>query len=155
MSFKSYLKKKNTLKSGKRKNIDEMNFHELIKVCDREFSLYVRMNAAEENGLVKCCTCERIKKWNEGIDLGHYINRHYYAVRFDERNTGPQCKWCNSFREGEKHLFKKYLVEKYGDWEIGKMELIAHETKTINKEWLIYHINFYRKKNKELKEKFL
>jgi len=127
-----------------------MKFHELVAVLDREFSLYVRLSAADSNGYVKCITCGKMKRWNE-VDNGHYIGRKHLATRFNEANCKPQCKWCNGHMEGQHFIFRSRLIELYGEEEIKKMEALAQVTKSENCESLRYKINECREKVKQLK----
>ena len=50
----------------------------------------------------------------EEFDCGHYISREVKILRFDPRNTAPQCQSCNRFKEGKKDEFALYLIKKYG-----------------------------------------
>jgi len=52
-----------------RRTIAAMTGRELIKKLDAEFSLYVRLNEADDSGCITCPTCGRTYKYNEGIDL--------------------------------------------------------------------------------------
>lgn len=75
-------------------------YAQLKRELDRVFSLYVRWKAADKNGLVKCFTCgkkEHVKK----MQAGHFIPRHYLAVRWDAtNNVKPQCYRCNVLLKG-------------------------------------------------------
>jgi hypothetical protein len=128
-----------------------MSFRELVKVLDREYSIFRRMAAAGSNGLVACATCGTLHHWKD-ITLGHYVSRARISVRWDYRNTEPQCLKCNSFSGGEQFLMRQYLVKKYGEKEIHGMEQLALITKTETRESLIEKIADYRERNRELRK---
>lgn len=77
------------------------------------FSLYVRQRDADYRGVVKCCTCGSFGEWKY-LDCGHFQSCGYEATRFDEKNTGPQCKDCNIGNQGMQYEFSLYLNGKYG-----------------------------------------
>ena len=87
---------------------------DLIKEADRLFSLLIRQDAADENGIVKCCTCNARHHWRR-VHCGHFMVRQHQATRYDRKNTGPQCCDCNTFHEGMQYQFSKYLNATYGD----------------------------------------
>lgn len=133
----------------RRRTVESMKYSDLIKVLDREVSLYVRLSDTDRNGICICATCGKREAWNK-ITLGHYISRSHHSVRFDERNIACQCISCNSFKGGEQFLMRKHLVKKYGEKEIEKMEMFAQMTKTETAETLREKIEYYRKAVKEI-----
>jgi hypothetical protein len=135
---------------GKRRSIYDKSKRELVPVLDHEFSLWTRLSAAGANGVVYCCTCGKPMLWNEAT-LGHFISRAHESVRFDVMNTSVQCVYCNSYRQGEPHLFRKYLVDKYGEKAIQAMELRAQMKSGETVETLREKIFFYREQVKKLK----
>jgi hypothetical protein len=147
MSKNHYQKKAYT----KRRSIYDKNKRELIPVLDHEFSLWTRLSAAGINGEVYCCTCGKPMLWNEAT-LGHFISRAHESVRFDVMNTSCQCIHCNSYRQGEPHLFRRYLADKYGERAIQAMELRAQIKSGETTETLREKILFYREQIKKLKK---
>jgi len=81
--------------------------------ADKYFSLYVRQRDASDEGHVRCCTCGMWHYWKY-LDCGHFQSRGYGATRYDEKNTGPQCKDCNIGNQGMQYQFGLYLDGKYG-----------------------------------------
>ena len=153
MSFhKSIYRKTKPKESGKRRTLNEMSYRDLVKILDREFSLFVRMSAADNSGMVRCSTCGSFHFWKD-ITLGHYISRTHHSVRWDLKNVGPQCVRCNSFHGGEQYKMRAFLVSQYGEKEIQEMEAWADLRKTENAETLRLKIAEYREKNKQLKAK--
>jgi hypothetical protein len=85
----------------------------LKRTLDELWSKWVRLSNADPDGLVRCCSCGRMYHWKE-VDCGHFVSRNHNAGRFDPRNTNPQCKKCNRFREGCKSGYALFLIKKYG-----------------------------------------
>jgi hypothetical protein len=139
-------------KPGLRRQLADMPFRDLVKVLDREYSLWLRMNAADDQGLVRCVTCGALHHWKE-ITVGHYVSRARISVRWDSRNTAPQCVKCNSYNGGEQFLMRKHLVSIHGEKAIEAMEQWALMTKTEYRESLIEKIADYRGRNRALKRK--
>lgn len=133
--------------TSKRKTIQTMSVPELVKVLDHEFSVYTRLSNSH-NGFCICITCCKMEHWKD-IDAGHYISRAVNTTRWDERNVKPQCKKCNRFMEGAKHLFRMALVSLYGEREVENLELVSQVKTKLGREWLVEKIKFYREKNKK------
>jgi hypothetical protein len=136
-------------KSRPRRKLADMPFRDLVKVLDREYSQWLRMNAADDQGLVKCVTCGSVHHWKD-ITVGHYVSRARMPVRWDPRNTAPQCVKCNSYAGGEQFLMRKHLVVMYGEKAVEAMEQWALMSKTESRESLIEKIADYRERNKQL-----
>ena len=47
-------------------------------------------------------------------DAGHFINRRWMAVRWNETNVHAQCSSCNRFDEGNAVGYTLYMIKKYG-----------------------------------------
>jgi len=135
----------------KSKTIGEKTKKELIKVLDRIFSEYIRLEAADDNGFVSCITCGSIHHWKD-IDCGHFIPRAREAVRYDSMNCKPQCKRCNRFRGGEHDIFRQELIENYGKETIEQMEYKAKIGGAYDAYQLREMIIEYRAKVKQLKK---
>jgi hypothetical protein len=127
-----------------RKTIYEMPFRQLIPVLDREWSRFIRLQAAApDTGLASCVTCGKIGYWKDQT-LGHYITRARISVRWDERNTACQCRYCNSFQGGMPHIMRRHLVDKFGEEDIQKMEEYSRFARTENADSLRFKIIFLR-----------
>lgn len=85
----------------------------LIKKLDKIFSIFIRKKDCDSNGFVQCYTCISRKHYTE-MDAGHYVSRRYLSVRFDERNTKPQCRKCNRFLNGNPTVYTLKLIGEYG-----------------------------------------
>jgi hypothetical protein len=148
----NYRKKSGSPKSRPRRKLADMPFRDLVKVLDREYSLWLRMGAADDQGMVKCVTCGTRHHWKE-ITVGHYVSRARISVRWDIRNTASQCVRCNSYNGGEQFLMRRYLVDTHGEKSIETMEQWALMSKTECRESLIEKIADSRKRNRLAKRK--
>jgi hypothetical protein len=123
-------------KDKKRRTIYEMPFKQLIAVLDKEWSRFIRLKATAPNTeFAVCATCEKIDHWKNQT-LGHYITRARISVRWDERNTACQCRYCNLYMGGLPRLMRRYLAAKFGEEEIRGMEEYSRHTKTENADSL-------------------
>ena len=80
---------------------------------DSVFSKYIRLKNSV-NGYCTCISCGKIERWQD-VDAGHFINRKFYALRYNEINVQPQCRACNRFAEGNIAEFGIALQKKYGE----------------------------------------
>ena len=149
-SWKIRQKKQTSLSMRKRKTLETMQYKDLVKILDKEFSFFVRLSASDSQGIVRCTTCGALHHWKD-ITLGHYISRAHHSVRWNLKNVSPQCVRCNSFYGGEQYKMRAHLVNCYGEKDIKAMELWADQTKTETAETLRMKIIEYRIKNKWLK----
>jgi hypothetical protein len=124
---------------------------ELEKKLDRVFSEYVRLRAADNSGCCQCVTCGKFYYW-KNIHCGHFISRSVKAVRFNERNTAPQCARCNSFRQGEWLKFRQWLINAYGKEEVESLEQTALLGGSYDAYQLQVMTDEYREKVKQLKK---
>ena len=95
---------------------------QLDATCWRWFSRMIRLSYADNNGMVRCYTCDR---WMPALDseAGHYVTRDRKAVKFDRRNVHPQCHWCNgdTCKKGNQGLHGIRIDRQYG---VGTAELL-------------------------------
>jgi len=107
----------------------EEGLQDLIKEADTVISTYVRMSAANKEGIAKCFTCSEEKRWQE-MDAGHYVSRGCMFLRFDVlRNIRCQCQTCNRFKHGNILSYSKALESELP----GVTDILAEESR------LIYH----------------
>ena len=147
--------RKEAEKKSKPKKKPEVSAHtKALKKADTAFSLWFRANEADENGLVRCCTCGKVIKWkmpDGSAQTGHYESRGIAAVRFMPTNCGIQCSQCNYYKEGAKIKMRQYLVNRYGEDEVLKIERLA---KMPNKRLSDFELNeiakFYQSEFKKL-----
>jgi len=137
-------------KSRKRKTLETMSYRELEKALDRAYSEYIRLNSSDKMGCCVCITCGSVHFWTD-IDCGHFITRAKKPTRFDEMNTHTQCKKCNRFRSGEPIIYRRRLIQLYGEKDVAAMEEKAYRGGSYCSYQLRQMIIEYREKVKILK----
>ena len=126
----------------------------LVEVLDGEFSMYVRLRDARDDGYIECVSCHRVLPFKE-FDCGHYIPRANSSVRFDERNCNAQCKDCNQYKSGNLEEYRLGLIERYGEDVVLELEAKKHEMAKLDDDWLKVRIAYYRQENRRLKKEKL
>lgn len=104
---------------------------ELIKDLDRAFSVWRRKLDADANGNTKCVTCGTPGPW-QSFDLGHCFPRGNWAIRWDHRNCGPQCRECNSHPDGQREKYKLYIESTYGSGTVELLEALRNAPHKLN-----------------------
>lgn len=89
--------------------------------ADEWFSKFIRLSHADARGYVKCCTCGKYHHW-KNVDCGHFMTRNHQSTRYDEKNVGPQCRSCNSFKGGRQYEMGKWLDVHFGPGTAEEME---------------------------------
>jgi len=57
-------------------------------------SLYIRLKWADENGMVKCYSCDEVHHYKDQLHAGHLWHSR---IDFCEDNLRPQCSGCNTY----------------------------------------------------------
>lgn len=76
------------------KRFDGWTLHKCVQTVARDLQLLVRLESADMNGFVSCCSCgmrDHYKKMNGG----HYVSRKFKATILDRENVHAQCVRCN------------------------------------------------------------
>lgn len=90
------------------------------------FSRFIRQRDADENGNVKCCTCENVRHW-KGMQAGHFVSRVQESTLFDEMNVWSQCAGCNMPpNNGRPFEYAAFLDAKFGPGTAEKIRARAH-----------------------------
>jgi hypothetical protein len=111
------------------------------KELDRIFSLHIRNKYADDNGYVKCFTCNVIKPIKE-MQNGHWIPRNNLATRFSEENCRPQCVGCNMFNKGRPDVFAVNLIKEGID--IVKLQQSRYKIFKVDTQWYKEKIEEYK-----------
>jgi hypothetical protein len=127
----------------KRKKLPSMSAME--KKLDKIFSEWIRRSHADEGGTVACVTCKRLLYWKDS-DCGHYIKRQHRAVRWDERNVGPQCTSCNHFNGGRQDEFGWHIIKKHGLETLDQLMQMKHKVMKLTRADLEDLIAAYKAK---------
>ncbi len=93
----------------------------LIKELDTQISLFVRLNAADENGTIKCISCDDKVFWVDS-DCCHYKDRNNMATRFHLPNLAPGCKDCNRYNK-DFHISE--WTKKIGTYQAQRLGLLS------------------------------
>lgn len=126
----------------------------LIKEADTQMSLFIRLSAADEKGMVMCVSCMTVLHWKEA-DCAHFVDRGHMATRYDLTNLAPACQDCNRFNPGEhKEEFRRHIINKYGTSAVIILEAGRH----LMKKWMRHELEELIEKLKEevkrLRKKF-
>lgn len=95
--------------------------------ADRITSKYIRQKWADENGFVKCVTCETVKHWKE-MHCAHYIERGKMRTRWLEENLRVACPSCNVYRkEYHKREFTLVMIDDYGRDGVEELKVLGNK----------------------------
>ena len=113
-------------------------FNKMIRVEAAEYVgivSYVRFNmllsALSRTGEVTCVTCGETRSWTE-MDAGHFLGSSWQTIRFEETGCHPQCRICNS-QSGMPDQYKRYMLHRYGQEEIDRLERVKHMISGLNR----------------------
>lgn len=87
------------------------------------FSKYIRLKASNQQGLVKCITCEAWGPWDIWAQAGHFIPGRGNAVLYDERQVHPQCYHCNCNLYGNWPVYLVAMTDMHGPKIVSEMIL--------------------------------
>jgi hypothetical protein len=120
----------NKKNSVEKLNAKERGELEPVKILtddlDIIFSQLIRMKEADEHGMVKCFTCDKIKHWKQ-MQCGHFVKRGHMPTRFSEKNCRPQCKTCNEHKDGNEEVFAERLEAE----EKGLVEMLREQSRDV------------------------
>jgi uncharacterized C2H2 Zn-finger protein len=93
----------------------------------KQFSIYIRVRDADENGIVKCISCGKLFHWSK-TDAGHGIGRQHLATKYHEQNNHAQCRKDNRYEEGKKEAYAKEVDKRYGAGTWNKLLVLSKST---------------------------
>lgn len=118
------------------------------------FSKYIRLKAADENGMVTCVSCGAVGHWKK-MHAGHYIAKSLgSAIYFEERNVAVQCVTCNLWRHGNLPAYALYLLKTYGASILDELDALRRTETQLREPWYLEQIEAYKRKLEPLLEKF-
>lgn len=79
------------------------------------------------------------------MHAGHFISRRHNATLFDEMNVHAQCAGCNTFRNGQPHIYAAKLIQKYGEKEFQNLVRRSLIVKKFTRQELLSLIEIYKK----------
>lgn len=146
LTSKTTLKTKKPLQAKKpTKKQEQAEITKLKKKADELFGHYVRLRDAELVGNIEwhseCISCGRVNivrwfdedkqkwRWGRKENIGHYVSRRYWFLRFNDINCNGQCVYCNQHLSGNNAAYHKALDYKYGDGTANELIDLAEEHK--------------------------
>lgn len=100
----------------------------LKKKAWKLFSEYIRRRDSDNNGMVKCFTCNDVKHWKE-MQAGHYVPQSIaLSLVFNEKNVHAQCGGCNLFRNGNMSIYAIELRKRYGENILEELQSLRKES---------------------------
>lgn len=121
----------------------------LIKRVDEQVSLFVRLSAADQNGTVRCISCNDKIFWTDS-DCAHFKDRDNMATRYYLPNLAPACRTCNrhdhynhiaaweaklTYDQASDLLMRSHSYEKFTRPELEeKLKEFAEKVKQIRKQ---------------------
>jgi hypothetical protein len=103
-------------------------------------SKFLRQQAADENGIVKCFTCPKEAHWKK-MQIGHYL--HGDRMDFILDNLRPQCRQCNFFKSGQGAIFGLKLAQEVGFLRVKELHVIHKQGRVANRQELAEIIEKY------------
>jgi hypothetical protein len=103
------IKIKSAQKGANKEITEEEGLPELIEEADTLFSRFMRMNAADEHGMIQCYICESYPTRWQDAQLMHFIPRANLFLRWDPRNCRVGYKCCNEYKGGNLIEFGRKL----------------------------------------------
>lgn len=90
--------------------------HSLAKIKKKAwdiYSKYIRIMAANPDGLVDCVTCGKFYHWKK-IQAGHFVSGRSARILFADKNVHPQCYACNCILSSNWEAYFKFMEKTYG-----------------------------------------
>lgn len=75
-----------------------------------------------------CCTCNKEIPFSSKLHAGHFKAGRTNSVLFEETNVHAQCLYCNTYLHGSLDRYYGYMLRKYGQAEIDRLERLKGET---------------------------
>lgn len=122
----------------------------LTAKLDKIFSLYIRLKYADNQGNVKCFTCDNVHHY-KAIQNGHFQSRRYMSTRFHVNNCKPQCYACNVGLHGQQYIFGVNLDREMGSGTAETMVLLSKQQKKFSTEEFKELIKHYTEEVENLK----
>jgi len=115
----------------------------------KQFSLYIRLSAANEFGLIQCYTCPARSHYKE-MQAGHWVEGHSNVVYINEDYVRPQCASCNIFHKGRQGEFRDLIRKELGDARVEELLIESKQIKKISIQDYMDLENKYKDLIKEL-----
>ena len=95
------------------------------------YSIVIRKENADSDGMVRCYTCGELLKWNGGqLHAGHYKHGDNCGTWTNKKNVKPQCSGCNTYRNGNRDVYAVKLEAEYGFGILQELDKAYHHPPT-------------------------
>lgn len=101
------IKLKSVAKQQEREIVKE-GLSDVIADLDAVYSRYLRLKAADKNGICQCYTCDAKIRWQDA-QCSHFVSRAHLYLRWDSRNTVVACSNCNIGLQGNIPVYSRKL----------------------------------------------
>lgn len=107
--------------------------------AQRIFNEWIRLrDCVETDGTpfaAICCTCNKLTQNNGDLQASHFIldSKNGNSTSFDPVNVNSSCKRCNRFLHGNLGNYAVFIIKKYGQDELDRLQRL----KLITKKWTI------------------
>jgi NinG protein len=125
-------------KKGSPRVAKPKSISQLIKLCDKEFSIQVRMKGAwQEHGvwMNKDYTTNFIAPVKK-LQCGHYLSRYYKAARWNFDNARPQSMMANMWMRGDLIRFRQNLLAEIGEARVLAVEKLRDAPIKLTRQFL-------------------
>jgi len=141
-------KKKQDNKSKKEFNQNDRTL--LKKKVQTMANKYARLRDFYINGL-RCVTCSSTSGKRDG---GHFLpTSSYSAVRYNTNQIFQQCVKCNQYNGGMPKEYRNFMVNKYGESYVIKMEATKNQLRNYSTEYYLKYIRIMSKKIRKIEMK--
>lgn len=96
----------------------------------RLLSLYVRQIHQDEDGYVKCFTCDTVLPWRRMED-GHFCSRVNLSTFFLMENNHPQCHHCNCVLKGNLKVYAENLNIRYYPGKAEELRILSKKSEKL------------------------
>lgn len=125
-----------------------------MQKADTVFSIFIRIEEADENGMNDCITCGQNFHWRQ-LTCGHFFKRDNQGTRYHEVNCGPQCMNCQRIAEesGKDVRHENYIINKYGQDALDEIDFLHNQEVKMMKHEFREIESIYKKRVKEIAKK--
>jgi len=128
----------------------------MVEKAAEALQLYVRVKAADRDGIVSCVSCGVRRHYKDRMQGGHFIQRKWLATKLLEENVHPQCAECNGgfgvSTKGNMVGYTLFMEDTYGRDFINHLEVLKHETRKYYRNEVEEIISDLKDKTQKLQE---
>lgn len=133
--YKERAKNKRQMPFKAKKKIKRTKLPKKVKIKTLEAKLksilYPLIKKEEDN---ICVSCGKLDMKERDHQVGHFIKAELCNLmwRYNRKILHPQCSACNLWKRGNYVEYRKWMIEKYGEVEVGIIEQLYNELLPIN-----------------------